>query len=34
MGFSDYNYFYRVFKKETGISAKKYRYENTYRNCK
>lgn len=24
-GFSDYNYFCRIFKKETGISAKKYR---------
>ena len=24
-GFSDYNYFCRVFKKETGIPAKKYR---------
>lgn len=27
VGFSDYNYFCRVFKKETGISAKKYQYE-------
>ena len=27
VGFSDYNYFCRVFKKEIGISAKKYRYE-------
>lgn len=34
IGFSDYNYFCRVFKKETGISAKKYRYETTYRNHK
>ncbi len=25
VGFSDYNYFCRVFKRETGISAKKYR---------
>ncbi|MBS6398072.1 MAG: PocR ligand-binding domain-containing protein [Clostridiales bacterium] len=25
VGFSDYNYFCRIFKKETGISAKKYR---------
>ena len=24
-GFADYNYFCRVFKKETGISARKYR---------
>lgn len=24
-GFSDYNYFCRIFKKDTGISAKKYR---------
>lgn len=26
VGFSDYNYFCRVFKQATGISAKKYRY--------
>lgn len=25
VGFDDYNYFRRVFKKETGCSAKKYR---------
>ena len=25
IGFEDYNYFCRVFKKETGYSAKKYR---------
>ena len=28
VGFSDYNYFCRVFKKEVGISAKKYRNSN------
>lgn len=27
VGFVDYNYFCRVFKKEVGISAKKYRYQ-------
>ena len=26
VGFADYNYFCRVFKQETGLSAKKYRY--------
>ena len=27
VGFSDYNYFRRVFKSETGISAKEYRQQ-------
>jgi len=27
VGFSDYNYFCRVFKKDAGISARKYRLE-------
>lgn len=31
VGFSDYNYFRRVFRTETGISAKAYRQQNRYK---